>query len=396
MFERRSVLRGFFRCVSVKIAIIGATSQSTPALFRALAASPAAREMEFALAARNPARLKSIGRAIGLVSAFSPSLHDYSPPGLTTAIADASAILIQIRYGGLAGREFDESFPVGFGICGDEGLGPGGLSSAWRTWPQLNELLGLVERVTTRAEVLLLTSPTGLLTRLAAIARPALRIHAICELPWTTVRAAKLADYDYFGINHLGWIYGGCDPLPLKYWRLHFDRETVLATQRTQRENRASELLRLTARAMGAYASGSLREVEAAIASRDAPWYSDAIAPWLESLVTGESHVHFFFSVRNEARYPEFAADDIFEMAHTRNRGETLRRPHRNAPPQDLIDLLRPFVHYERQAARAILTRDADAITRALALHPWVHPRDANPLAGAVVTQRFAAQAAMA
>ena len=98
----------------MKVAILGATSQSTPALFRALRGSSAVAQLRFALAARSRQRLDAIVRAVEIIGdrAFALSLHDFSESGLRSAIDDSAVIVIQVRFGGLQGREFDESFPL--------------------------------------------------------------------------------------------------------------------------------------------------------------------------------------------------------------------------------------------------------------------------------------------
>src|SRR4051812_811323 len=88
--------------------------------------------------------------------------------GLAGALAGSHAVLIQIRPGGYAGRQFDETFPLSRGVPGDEGLGPGGLSAAWRGWPVIREVLACVRAVAPNACTILLTSPGSLLIRLAA------------------------------------------------------------------------------------------------------------------------------------------------------------------------------------------------------------------------------------
>src|SRR6516165_1546880 len=107
--------------------ILGASSQSTPALFQFLDGRPLAYEIHFRLVARTTARLQAIVRAINHAGSrrFSIQCHDFSQSSLECAVKGAEVVLIQVRYGGLAGREFDENFPLMFGVCGDEGLGPG-------------------------------------------------------------------------------------------------------------------------------------------------------------------------------------------------------------------------------------------------------------------------------
>jgi alpha-galactosidase/6-phospho-beta-glucosidase family protein len=52
-------------------------------------------------------------------------------------------------------------------FAGDEGLGPGGLSAAWRAWPEIKRLMSEIRQHAPQAFVLLLTSPVGLLARVS-------------------------------------------------------------------------------------------------------------------------------------------------------------------------------------------------------------------------------------
>ncbi len=361
-----------------KVAILGATSQSTPALFRALRRSSAVAHLRFALTARSSVRLDAIVRAIEIVGegAFALTRHDFAEASLESAVAEAAAIVIQIRYGGLKGREFDEAFPLQFGVCGDEGLGPGGFSSAWRSWPQVDKLLALIRRISPHAEVVLLTSPCSLLTRLAHLRWPDLRVRALCELPMTTLLASGLprSQYDYIGINHLGWLYGmsGRNPIALKYWRLHEEAQAVQSEQKLRAETRAAELQRLSDAAINVYATGTRTQIETCLDARPAPWYSHALGPLLESLVTGSSSTHFFLSDANLGRHAQFRHDDVLEIPHHWAHRQLVRKPVCVPVPENLLTILKPFVEYERAAAQIILARTPARVRHALSRHPWV------------------------
>jgi alpha-galactosidase/6-phospho-beta-glucosidase family protein len=382
----------------MKVTILGATSQSTPSLFRAMPDSTALSQMHFSLVARNAGRLAAITRAIGMTvdQAIDAQCHDLSPEGLSRALDGADVVLIQVRYGGLAGRDFDERFPLAFETCGDEGLGAGGLSSAWRNWPALSEHLGFVSQVCPSARVLLLTGPSGLLARLSSITFPDLEVRALCELPMTTLLesgagAMPRADsYDYFGVNHLGWIYGleGRAPIPLKYWRLHTATEQVLAEQRRRAESRAAELERLSGAALSTFATGTREQILAALQARPSPWYAQALAPLLSSFVTGTSSHHFFFSEMNDGWHGEFQASDVLEIPYYWSHGQLVRKPQQMKPADEIVAGIRPFVEYERLAATAVLSRDQTLVERALEVHPWVVGRArAAGLATAIVSQ---------
>ena len=162
-------------------------------------------------------------------------------------------------------------FRVKFGLCGDEGLGVGGLSAAWRVWPPMRTLLGLIRDNCGAAKILMLSSPVSILVRAASVIFPELCVLGVCELPWTTLKqicellriVADAISFDYAGINHVGWFYGihlgsrdllleYCNVLgheqgfptaeriqkssgvPLKYLRLHYDAAEVLKEQRNR------------------------------------------------------------------------------------------------------------------------------------------------------------------
>src|SRR5262249_22502823 len=133
-----------------------------------------------------------------------------------TCLKNAAIVLIQIRNGGFPGRTFDESFPLKYGICGDEGLGPGGLCAGIRNWRAIGPALHKVQQYAPDATVLMMPSPVGLLVRAARREFPGLNVVGICELPWTTLLSRCQItglepagmQFDYFGVNHLGWLYG--------------------------------------------------------------------------------------------------------------------------------------------------------------------------------------------
>src|SRR5207253_409301 len=101
----------------------------------------------------------------------------------------ADLVLVQIRNGGYAARAFDETFPLTYGVAGDEALGPGGLSAGIRNWKAIEPALDQISRFSPNALVLMMSSPVGLLVRASMQRFPNLRLAGICELPWTTLIA---------------------------------------------------------------------------------------------------------------------------------------------------------------------------------------------------------------
>jgi 6-phospho-beta-glucosidase len=277
------------------------------------------------------------------------------------ALDGADAVLVQIREGGLEARLYDETFPKRYGIPGDEGLGPGGLSAAIRSWPVLRRILSLVNERAPLSLKLLLTSPAGLLVRAAAHEFPGMDLCAICELPFTTLQSitSSPVTFGYTGVNHLGWLHniirGGEpvveDPVPLKYWRMHFDRENAL-----REAPRAPTLMRIRDQAYRAFNLGAVAEIRAALALRPAPWYTHAVGPLLADVTT---QPYFLTRPELEGEHPYSWTGGTFEP---------LASP---AAPHFARRLVDKFLEYERQALPAVLHPSSKTVQQALNSHPW-------------------------
>jgi 6-phospho-beta-glucosidase len=362
--------------------------------------------MHFRLVGRSAEHLQAVSRAAEILTRNSSiSLETFSVDGDPGRfLRGAAVILIQARFGGLQGRLFDESFPLRYALPGDEGLGPGGLSAAYRSWPRLQDLLADIASHAPNAFVILLTSPVGILTRLACSSFPALRIAGICELPWTTLQdicrtvgvSWDSVHYAYAGVNHIGWFHEisaagrnlveeyarrrdmetpfpsgmlirNCRAVPLKYLRLHYEPERVLAEQRIL-PPRSEVLMRIADRAMEVFLRGSHEEIIAILPSRPAPWYEHAVGPLLLALAGGRVSIPFFLTTPG-------GAGDVRERPHEFRWGDLKPTGNGSEPPRAIADLLRGFVNYERLAAEAVMDRDGEKLAQALAEHPWLRGR---------------------
>src|SRR6202041_4183335 len=78
----------------------------------------------------------------------------------------AAAVLIQLRVGGQAARNRDETWPLDYDCVGQETPGAGGLAKALRTVPLV---LDIAERARQRADpgawIIDFTNPVGIVTR---------------------------------------------------------------------------------------------------------------------------------------------------------------------------------------------------------------------------------------
>ena len=129
------------------------------------------------------------------------------------AISGADFILCSIRVGGAEARIKDERIALADGLLGQETIGPGGWAMALRSIPAVLEYARLAERVAPRAWLLNFTNPVGIVQQ-ALLAAGVQRAIGICDTPREMFENAARelgietdrAFFDYFGLNHLGWV----------------------------------------------------------------------------------------------------------------------------------------------------------------------------------------------
>lgn len=401
----------------MRIAIIGGSSFGTPNLLKVLASKLSSERMEVLLASRSPERLAAVERACHLLirEDLVVKTESMGRGNWQKILGGADSVVIQLRVGGFDGRLFDETFPNKYDLCGDEGLGAGGLSAGWRTWPVLAPILEAIVTFCPRAIVILLTAPLSPLVR-ASLNYVDLNLVGICELPWTTLKGicASLGlqpcevQADYLGVNHLGWFFNiragsrdlrygltggrGCATetysslnsrllrsqacLPTRYLRMHYEAKRVLTEQRSQIVPRAKVLRDIQSRAYETYRDGTGSEIDSVLEQRPTPWYTQAVGPLLLALDGQQVDIPFFLSGRNGTYVPFLGRNDIIESSHYWRDGRLQRAPFGGDPPPHIVDNLVPFVQFERAAAEAITKRAIPLLREALSVHPWVNNQE--------------------
>jgi 6-phospho-beta-glucosidase len=248
---------------------------------------------------------------------------------------------------------------------------------------------------------------------------PELKLAPVCELPWATLLniAAQTAvqaeqiNFEYAGVNHLGWFYqlatnsrnvlnelahlrnrngefpGGdtirqCAGFPTSYLKLHYFPDAALGNQTSQVRPRAAILEELSAKCLGVYAYGSREEILASLGSRGAPWYSLAIGPMILALSAGEASPPIFLSVPNHGLHPGLRDDDVLEVPHDFRAGEFVPRKPAAPLPAGIRDPLRKFLEYDRLATEAVLAREPEGLPLALRVHPWM---EHSPISGEMI-----------
>ncbi|UNZ21526.1 6-phospho-beta-glucosidase [Streptomyces sp. 891-h] len=216
----------------MRLTVLGGGGFRVPLVHRALlddAQGPdaAGRCTELVLHDTDPGRLN----AISAVLAEQAARHTGPRPAVRTttdldeALAGADFVFSAIRVGGLAGRVRDEQLPLAEGLLGQETVGAGGVLYGLRTVPVATHIAERVAELAPRAWVINFTNPAGMVTE--AMSRVlGDRVIGICDSPVGLCRRAARAvgadpdraEFDYVGLNHLGWlrriVVNGTDRLP--------------------------------------------------------------------------------------------------------------------------------------------------------------------------------------
>jgi 6-phospho-beta-glucosidase len=199
----------------VKIAVVGGGGFRVPMIYGALLARAGRLGLEeVALYDVDEWRLAQIAPVLeGLEEERDARLAFRPTTRLDEALDGADFVFCAIRVGKLEGRVVDERVALDEGVVGQETTGPGGLCFALRTVPVMVELARRVAERAPQAWFVNFTNPAGLVTE-AIRAELGDRAFGICDSPAGLCRrvAAALGRspddlwFDYFGLNHLGWL----------------------------------------------------------------------------------------------------------------------------------------------------------------------------------------------
>src|SRR4051794_37778781 len=199
----------------MKLVLLGGGGFRTPAIYRALVEGSTRTHYD-AVVLYDPdqARLDRIGSVLaGIDEAVGNRTAVTTTTSLDAAVDGADVVYCAVRVGGLAGRVLDETAALAEGVIGQETTGAGGITFALRTVPVVIDIAEVVARRAPHAVFINFTNPVGLVTE--AIRRVlGDRVLGICDAPLALCRrvAAALGRdpddlwFDYFGINHLGWL----------------------------------------------------------------------------------------------------------------------------------------------------------------------------------------------
>jgi 6-phospho-beta-glucosidase len=425
------------RGLAVKISVIGGAGVRTPLLVNGLTASDLAID-EVALYDTDQERLRIIGNVAGRMA-------NGAKVRLCATIADCVAgagfVFTSIRVGGIEGRTRDELTAQRHGIVGQETVGPAGFAMAARTIPHMVAYTREINRLAPAAWIINFTNPVGMVTE--AMRTESDRVIGICDTP--TELFAEVAHtlglqpgccyFDYFGLNHLGWlreVYSDGVPQLRRLWndeaRLRsvykvplFEPEALrdlklLPTEYVyyyDQPQRAFENVRRAGQSRGQAIAGLTRLLfETLNDRRDAPdaevvatynaylWTRSAgymqiesgsekpAAPATPSELSGYDKIalgvvraiHFNanaiipLSVANRGNISDLHHEDVVEVPCLVN-ANGARPMHVGAAPDAVAPLLARVKDYERRTVAAALARSTDGARDALASNPLVPDR---------------------
>ncbi|MFD7813769.1 6-phospho-beta-glucosidase [Streptomyces sp. NPDC059785] len=412
----------------MKLTVVGGGSTYTPELVDGFArlrdTLPVA---ELVLVDPDAERLRLVGGLARRI--FAKQGH----PGriVTTADLDAGvegadAVLLQLRVGGQAARQQDETWPLECGCVGQETTGAGGLAKALRTVPVVLDIAERVRRASPDAWIVDFTNPVGIVTR--ALLEAGHKAVGLCNVAIGLQRkfAAILGvapgdvHLDHVGLNHLTWETGvrlggpeGVDVLPKLiaehggaladdlrlprtllerlgvvpsyYLRYYYAHDEVVCDLRT-RPSRAAEVAEMERRLLEMYGDPALDEKPALLAKRGGAYYSEAAVDLAAALLgggegTGEDvgegkgsgggSPYQVVNAYNAGTLPFLPDDAVIEVQAAVGPGGAAPLP---VPAVDPLyaGLMAQVTAYEELALRAALHGGRERVFRALLAHPLI------------------------
>ncbi|MFJ3339009.1 6-phospho-beta-glucosidase [Streptomyces sp. NPDC086766] len=330
---------------------------------------------------------------------------------LDAGVEGADAVLLQLRVGGQAARERDETWPLECGCVGQETTGAGGLAKALRTVPVVLDIAERVRRTNPRAWIIDFTNPVGIVTR--ALLRAGHRAVGLCNVAIGLQRKfAALMDLspgdvhlDHVGLNHLTWETGvrlggpeGEDVLPALlaghgdriaedlrlprtlldrlgvvpsyYLRYYYAHDRVVDELRTK-PSRAAEVAAMERQLLEMYGDPALDEKPALLARRGGAYYSEAAVDLAAALLGGGGGPYQVVNAPNRGTLPFLPDDAVIEV-------QAAVGPEGAAPlPVPAVDplhagLMAHVTAYEDLALEAALRGGRDRVFRALLAHPLI------------------------
>ena len=407
----------------MKLAIVGGGSTYTPELIDGFARLRAELPLtELALVDPSAERLE----AVGAVSRRIFARQGHPARLLTTdsveeGVDGADAVLFQLRIGGQAARNVDETLPLDFCCVGQETTGAGGLAKALRTVPVVLDLAEKVRRHAPEARIVDFTNPVGIVTR--ALLDAGHDAVGLCNVAigfqrryaaHYGVEPARVT-LDHVGLNHLTWERavrvdgkdrlpeiieeGAADiarhtevpevvirrlgMIPSYYLRYYYEHDEVVREQKGA-PSRAEQVAAMEEKLLEMYRDPAVDEKPELLSQRGGAYYSEAAVQLLASLVSGRGDEQVV-NVRNNGTLPFLPDEAVIEVNARVSTSGIDPLPQAQVPPQ-LRGLIAHVSAYEEIALDAARRGGRDRVADALLAHPLIGQADLSErLADALV-----------
>ncbi|MBZ6201457.1 6-phospho-beta-glucosidase [Streptomyces olivaceus] len=397
----------------MKLTVVGGGSTYTPELidgFARLRDTLPVRELVLVDPAAD--RLDLVGGLARRI--FARQGHDgriVTTSDLDAAVDGADAVLLQLRVGGQAARQQDETWPLECGCVGQETTGAGGLAKALRTVPVVLDIAERVRRANPDAWIIDFTNPVGIVTR--ALLRAGHRAVGLCNVAIGLQRkfagllgvAPADVHLDHVGLNHLTWETAvrlggpeGADVLPRLlaehgdaiaadlrlprplldrlgtvpsyYLRYYYAHDEVVGELRTK-PSRAAEVAEMERQLLRMYGDPALDEKPALLAERGGAYYSEAAVDLAAALLGGAGSPYQVVNTYNRGTLPFLPDDAVIEVPAAVGGKVPAPLPVADVDPL-YAGLMANVTAYEDLALDAALRGGRERVFRALLAHPLV------------------------
>ncbi|TPQ15830.1 6-phospho-beta-glucosidase [Streptomyces sporangiiformans] len=398
----------------MKLAVVGGGSTYTPELIDGFARLRDTLPIE-ELVLVDPAheRLELVGGLARRI--FAKQGHGgriVTTSDLDAGIDGADAVLLQLRVGGQAAREQDETWPLECGCVGQETTGAGGLAKALRTVPVVLDIAERVRRTNPGAWIIDFTNPVGIVTR--ALLQAGHKTVGLCNVAIGFQRkfagmlgiAPGEVHLGHVGLNHLTWetdvrlggpegenvlpkllaehgdaiaadlrlprdVLDRLGVVPSYYLRYFYAHDEVVRELRTK-PSRAAEVAEMERKLLKMYGDPELDEKPALLARRGGAYYSEAAVDLAASLLGGGAGSPYqVVNTYNKGTLPFLPDDAVIEVQAAIGPKGPTPLPVPSVDPL-YAGLMAQVTAYEDLALEAALRGGRDLVFRALLAHPLV------------------------
>ncbi|MFF8568448.1 6-phospho-beta-glucosidase [Streptomyces albidoflavus] len=401
----------------MKLTVVGGGSTYTPELIDGFARLRDTLPLtELVLVDPDAGRLELVGGLARRIFARQGHPGTITTTGdLDAGVEGADAVLLQLRVGGQAARQRDESWPLECGCVGQETTGAGGLAKALRTVPVVLDIAERVRRTNPDAWIIDFTNPVGIVTR--ALLQAGHKAVGLCNVAIGFQRKfARLLDVapaevhlGHVGLNHLSWetsvrlggptgedvlprlladhgdtiaadlhlpspLLDHLGVVPSYYLRYFYAHDMVVDELRTG-PSRAEKVAAMERELLELYADPALDEKPELLSQRGGAFYSEAAVDLAAALLGRGGSPLQVVNARNDGTLP-FLPDDAVVEVQAEVDPEGARPLAVPALDPLYAGLVQHVTAYEDLALRAALDGGRDRVFAALLAHPLIGQYD--------------------